>query len=333
MDTDTEPASAADAAALDAEADIEIELDEPAGGAEAAAGAEEGDKPEAGAQREPVRTPEERRGDRRERKAARYDEAFRRAAEAEAALREERDARLKLERRLAMATETGMEYFNQSAEKDVANAKAKLRQAKADGDIDAEVEAQAELAAASATAARARVLRDQAKRPAASEDGETEQPQRQSRPAAGGFTERTAQWMGDNGHWFQKDQGATAVAMDAHNRAIKAGHAPDTDEYFAMINGAVRKRYPEYFEDDDAAEEQRPAARRDPAFTAPVGGRGGTSSPPPNGRMRITLTPDERSVARSLRPDLAPAEAEKLYGANKAARIKSGDIKPRSTYA
>ena len=104
---------------------------------------------------------------------------------------------------------------------------------------------QAELVRVQADAARDTVREESA--------GQTPQPRVQSAPQAAPLPHKTREWVARNASWFNKDPDMTSVAMSAHNRLIRNGVDPRSDEYFEEIDRRMRAVFPEEFVDSTDA--------------------------------------------------------------------------------
>ena len=58
--------------------------------------------------------------------------------------------------------------------------------------------------------------------------------------------------------WFQNDPEMTGYAFGVHEKLIKSGIAPDTEEYYTKIDDAVRRVFPDKFDDGPIIEESAP---------------------------------------------------------------------------
>ena len=58
--------------------------------------------------------------------------------------------------------------------------------------------------------------------------------------------------------WFQNDPEMTGYAFGVHEKLIKSGVAPDTEEYYTKIDDAVRRVFPDKFDDGPIIEESAP---------------------------------------------------------------------------
>jgi len=98
--------------------------------------------------------------------------------------------------------------------------------------------------------------------------------------------------------WFGADEEMTALALGLHEKLVRSGVDPRSDEYYRRVDETMRKRFPEAF--DDAEEEERPQtkqaqkpARTKPAsVVAPV-----TRNTAPR---QVRLTPTQVAIAKKL---------------------------------
>lgn len=71
-------------------------------------------------------------------------------------------------------------------------------------------------------------------------------------------------WRSKN-TWFGSDDEMTALALGLHNRLVRQGVDPRSNEYYSRVDETMRKRFPEYFDEASNEEpETRPAAKDKP---------------------------------------------------------------------
>tara|TARA_R100001530_G_scaffold73133_1_gene51571 strand:- start:385 stop:1404 length:1020 start_codon:yes stop_codon:yes gene_type:complete len=116
---------------------------------------------------------------------------------------------------------------------------------------------------------------------------QTEQTQEQSAPTP--VDERANEWAASN-TWFGQDDEMTSFALGLHNKLVKEGINPQTDEYYERINARMQKIFPDNFEDVGEIEAEKPKRRSN--VVAPA-----TRSTAPK---KITLTQTQVSVAKRL---------------------------------
>ncbi len=111
--------------------------------------------------------------------------------------------------------------------------------------------------------------------------------------------EKAKRWLKAN-PWFGQDEEMSGYAYGVHERLIKReGITPLTDEYYERIDAAMRRRFPENFEEDDGGEEvdlqPRTATPRKTPVVAPAT-RSVAAKPP----RKLRLTPAQVSLAKRL---------------------------------
>jgi hypothetical protein len=116
------------------------------------------------------------------------------------------------------------------------------------------------------------------------------QPQKPSVPPP---TPRAQDWAKRN-EWFMRngDEDITALAIGTHEKLVRSGVAPDTDQYYAQIDSAVRRAFPERFA--DASEEVKPQRRQAGNVVAPAGRASGQTP------RKVVLTSSQVALAKRL---------------------------------
>ena len=92
--------------------------------------------------------------------------------------------------------------------------------------------------------------------------------------------------------WFQNDPEMTGYAFGVHEKLIKSGVAPDTEEYYTKIDDAVRRVFPDKFDDGPIIEESAPQ-RQTGNVVAPAARSG--KKP-----RKVQLTSTQVSLAKRL---------------------------------
>ena len=67
-------------------------------------------------------------------------------------------------------------------------------------------------------------------------------------------------WQEKN-QWFGKDEEMTSLALGLHEKLVRNGVDPSSDEYYRSIDSTMQKRFPENYGDTDTLEEAKPAQR------------------------------------------------------------------------
>jgi len=110
--------------------------------------------------------------------------------------------------------------------------------------------------------------------------------------------EKAKKWLKAN-PWFGQDEEMSGYAYGVHERLIKReGITPLTDEYYQSIDAAMRRRFPENFEEDGGVEvdlQPRTATPRKSPVVAPAT-RTVSARPP----RKLQLTAAQVSLAKRL---------------------------------
>jgi len=183
------------------------------------------------------------------------------------------------------------------AEGELTRAKELLKQAYESGDSDLIVQAQEKLTDAKQRQNAVNRIRP----PLQNQNEGVEKPQQvQAQPAAPTprADPKADAWREKN-TWFGADEEMTALALGLHEKLVRSGVDPSTDEYYRQIDNTMRKRFPEAFEDaemDEAPQTkqaQKPARTNKPAtVVAPV-----TRGTAPR---QVRLTPTQVAIAKKL---------------------------------
>ena len=137
-----------------------------------------------------------------------------------------------------------LEQAKKNASIESENAKREYKAAYESGDSDAVLDAQEKLTNAKLKADRlANFKLPSLQEPETPVEVETEQPA----PAVQ-VDSRAADWQKAN-TWFGSDDEMTSLALGLHNKLVKQGVSPQSDEYYETINSRMRQVFPENFED------------------------------------------------------------------------------------
>ena len=177
-----------------------------------------------------------------------------------------------------------LEQAKKQVAQELVNAKGKYKRAYEAGDSKALVEAQEALTNATLKADRVNNI----KLPPLQEDNSdvqtgynTPEPSVDSRATA---------WQAKN-KWFGEDDEMTSFALGLHQKLVKQGVNPQSDEYYEKINSRMRQLFPEQFTDEsNDLETEEP--RRKANVVAPA-----TRSVAPK---KITLTRTQVALAKKL---------------------------------
>jgi hypothetical protein len=174
------------------------------------------------------------------------------------------------------------EQAKKVATTELEEAKRKYKAAYEAGDPDALVDAQEALTSAKMRAERLENLRPA---PLQQEENEVQIPQ----PAPIQADRKAAEWQSRN-PWFGSDDEMTAFALGLHQKLVKQGVNPQSDEYYEKINSRMRQVFPDEFQDDEVEEKPKPKAK------APVVAPATRSTAP----KKIVLTASQQAIAKRL---------------------------------
>lgn len=170
------------------------------------------------------------------------------------------------------------------AESDLEAAKKRYKSAYENADADELLAAQEEL-----VAAKLRLDKVNSFKPALQNEDNDVKPEPRFAPAPKADPKATA-WQRQN-TWFGEDDEMTSLALGLHEKLVKKGVDPTSDEYYEAIDKTMRKRFPEKFEDSEDSEEVVPRAKPSPVV-APA-----TRSTATN---KVKLSPRQAEMARKL---------------------------------
>jgi hypothetical protein len=106
--------------------------------------------------------------------------------------------------------------------------------------------------------------------------------------------ERAAQWAKSN-TWFGVDDEMTSFALGLHNKLVKSGVDPQSDDYYDALNARMREVFPndfDYVSEDIRHSDNKRATRRPANVVAPA-----TRSTAPK---KVTLTQTQVNLAKRL---------------------------------
>jgi len=211
------------------------------------------------------------------------EQAAREKAELEAMTARLLEENKKLKGTVGQNQQAMLEQAKKMAERELEEAKSKFKQAYDAGESDAVVAAQEELTAAKMKSERVNNL----KLPALQES-ETDVQTQVTAPAV---DDRAVKWQQDNS-WFGSDDEMTSFALGLHQKLVKQGVNPRSDEYYEKINSRMRQVFPDQFEADEDDEPEETKPRRKTNVVAPA-----TRSTAPK---KIVLTQTQVALAKRL---------------------------------
>ena len=202
-----------------------------------------------------------------------------------------------LKNRLGHNEQAFIREAERAANTDLAVAKDKLKQAYDSGDSDLITNAQEALTDAKLKLQNLSRIKPSLQR----EDERVEQNQQVTTPQAPApqVDPKAEAWREKN-TWFGVDEEMTALALGLHEKLVRSGVDPSSDDYYRRVDETMRKRFPDYFNEEVEKEEQtqtrqaeKPARTNKPAtVVAPV-----TRGTAPR---QVRLTPTQVAIAKKL---------------------------------
>jgi hypothetical protein len=213
----------------------------------------------------------------------------------------------KLKTTLSSGEETYLHTLKGALEQQLHSAKRDYREAYDLGDSEKIIEAQQKMNDAQFRLSEAQRYTPQYKTTLQEEQNEVYIPQ--SQPQAPKPDNKALAWQ-DKNDWFGKDEEMTSLALGVHEKLVRSGISPTSDEYYRRIDSTMQKRFPENF-GDATLDEDQPAERTKPSnVVAPA-----TRSTAPK-KVRLTKTQVALAKKFGITPEQYARETLKLENAN-----------------
>jgi len=196
-----------------------------------------------------------------------------------------------LKQRLGNGERAYVQEVTKAATNELNVAKERLKQAYEAGDSDRITDAQEAL-----TDAKLRIKQYENFKPSLQEEesGVQQTQQFQVPPSSQPTIDPKAEAWKDKNAWFGTDEEMTALALGLHEKLVRSGIDPRSDDYYDRVNATMRKRFPDYFEEEQTQtkQEEKPARTKPANVVAPV-----TRSTAPR---QIRLTSSQVALAKRL---------------------------------
>jgi len=213
----------------------------------------------------------------------------------------------KLKTTLSSGEETYIETLKNGLEYQLNLAKRDYREAYDSGDTEKIIEAQQKMNDAQMRLSQAQNYKFQYEKPLQDDKNPVYIPQNEQpsfKP-----DDKALKWQEKN-EWFGKDEEMTSLALGLHEKLVRSGINPTSDEYYRRIDTTMQKRFPEYF-GDATLDEESPAQRTKPStVVAPA-----TRSTAPK-KVRLTKTQVALAKKFGITPEQYARETLKLENAN-----------------
>ena len=275
---------------LDDETEIEIVDDTPLKGKsveENVAPATEEELEQINSKRVIKRMQQLNRGLNHERKIK--EEALREKEEALALAQRIIEENKRLKGSLSEGQQALVEQAKVAASLEVEQAKKKFKEAYDSGDSDALIAAQEELTMAKIKADKVNNFKPEALQDE-EYDVKTETTKAETPPQVK-KDPRAVEWHSQN-PWFGKDEEMTSFALGVHQKLLKSGVDPRSDEYYEKLNSRIRQVFPDQFAEKETSEDEDQPRQKKPSVVAPV-----SRNVAPK---KITLTTTQVALAKKL---------------------------------
>jgi len=206
------------------------------------------------------------------------EEAFRQSQELERVTQQLMEENKKLKGNVNKNQTALLEQAKKNSASETETAKREYKAAYESGDSDAVLEAQEKLTAAKLKADKLANF----KVPALQVEETPVEVAKEPAPTPK-VDDRAAEWQKANS-WFGPDDEMTSLALGLHNKLVKQGVDPQSDEYYETIDARMRQVFPENFEDAEP--------KRKTPVVAPA-----TRSTAPK---KVTLTRTQVQLAKRL---------------------------------
>lgn len=194
----------------------------------------------------------------------------------------------KLKGSLSQGQQVMVEQVKKSVNMEVEQAKKKIKEAYDSGDSDALIAAQEEFTAAKIKADRLNNFKPKALQ---EEETNVKMQQQQVEPPPVVRDTKALEWQKQN-QWFGQDEEMTSFALGLHQKLVKQGVDPRSDEYYEKINARVKQVFPDQFAEEEVSEDDDQPRQKKSNVVAPVSRSTATK--------KVTLTQTQVALAKKL---------------------------------
>jgi len=210
-----------------------------------------------------------------------------------AQLREQEIRQLK--QRVGTSERAAVQEAEKMATMELTSAKDRLRQAYDSGDSGRITEAQEALTDAKLKLQSIARVKPTLQREEESVEQNQQVPVYQPQAPEVQVDKKAEAWRERN-TWFGVDEEMTALALGLHEKLVRSGVDPRSDEYYRRVDDTMRKRFPESFDDEEeqpqTKQAQKPVRTKPANVVAPV-----TRGTAPR---QVRLTPTQVAIAKRL---------------------------------
>lgn len=219
------------------------------------------------------------------------------------------DQNKRLQTTLSTGEEDYIKTLVSASESDLKIAKRDYKEAYESGDTEKIVEAQSAMNTAQMKLAQASGMKPQYNSGQEAEIN-IQSNQQHVKPEVTKPDAKAQAWQ-QNNTWFGKDEEMTSLALGVHEKLVRSGLSPTSDEYYHRIDETMQKRFPENFGEESLEPDNKPAQRKKPSnVVAPA-----TRSTAPK-KVRLSKTQVAFAKKLKLTPEQYAREMIKLENAN-----------------
>ena len=214
-----------------------------------------------------------------------------------------------LKQKLGAGEKVYITEVTKAATTEVSTAKEALKRAYENGDPEKIADAQDLL-----TDAKLKLRDYQNFRPSLQDNDLGVQTQQQAQQAPRVQPDSKAETWRQKNTWFGADEEMTALALGLHEKLVRSGVDPRSDDYYQRVDSTMKKRFPEKFEDDLVQTTERSDERPTPRKNSTVVASATRSTAP----RQVRLTASQASIAKKLglTPEAYAREMIKLENSN-----------------
>ena len=218
------------------------------------------------------------------------------------------DENKRLKSTLSSGEEEYVKAVHSSLEQQFMIAQRDYREAYDSGDTDKIIEAQTKMNDAQLKLSQIQQYKPQYKETALQQEEDDVYLNNIPQPKTVKADDKALKWQSKN-DWFGQDEEMTSLALGVHEKLVRSGISPTSDEYYRRIDSTMQKRFPEYF-GDDSLNEETPAQRKPSTVVAPA-----SRSTAPK-KVRLTKTQVALAKKFGLTPEQYARETLKLERTN-----------------
>lgn len=200
-----------------------------------------------------------------------------------------------LKQRLGQGERLFVDEVTKSANTELASAKERLRQAYESGDGSLIADAQEAM-----TDAKLKLRDYQNYRPSLQPEESSVETQQQTQAAPQALDTKAEAWREKN-TWFGADPEMTASALGLHEKLVRSGVDPRSEDYYQRVDATMRKRFPEYYEEEQPQSRETETETKDSETKSP---RKAASNVAPVTRStaprQVRLTATQVNLAKKL---------------------------------